>query len=175
MEKTEKTEQEEARGFKTKEYTLPSGGKITIREQNGEDDDIISNAALAKNGNHINAFISGITISTDLTKTGKLLIKDVMELKIRDKYAILFMSRCFSLGPICEFEYDWGKDNGGKVTYEDNLENYIWDYAVDNFPMPGEDNYFDQRIRPYIQGLETRRELELSSGKLISYEYGIYN
>lgn len=167
----EKEKMEETLGFKTKEFTLPSGCTITIREQNGDDDDIISNAALAKNGNHINAFISAITIKTNITTHGKLMIKDVMKMKIRDKYAILFMSRVFSLGAQCEFEYDWGKDNGGKVTYEDNLENYIWDYSKGDFPDPGHEDYFDQRIRPYINGNEDRRELELTSGKIISYEY----
>jgi len=155
----------------TTDFTLPSGKSVTIREQNGDDDDLISNAHYAKNGSHLNHFISAIVISTDITPTKRLTPEDVMKMKVRDKYAILIKSRCFSIGKEVQFEYDWGSDNGGKVLYTEDLEQYIFDYANPEYPEIGHEDYFEYRIRPYLDGDASIRELELSSGKKVRYEY----
>jgi hypothetical protein len=168
--KKELTAQEQVLG-KTTEFISPSGGRFVIREQNGDDDDLISNQYYAKNGNHLNHFIAAIVVETDTTPTGKLTAKDVLKMKIRDKYALLIKSRCFSLGPTISFEYDWGSDNGGKVEYTDDLSKYIFDYSNPEFPMVGDEDYFEYRIRPYIDTDNPNREFELSSGKRVRYEY----
>ena len=152
----------------TKELTLPSGPKVVIREQNGDDDDLISNVSLAENGVAFNMFIASITIYTDWTKS-PMTMEDVMNLKLRDKYFILMSSRVFSVGEILKFKYDW-KDGRPPVHYEDDLRQYLWDYSK---PFPGErePSYFKYRIRPYPQGEATTRELTLSSQKIVRYKY----
>lgn len=158
---------------KTTKFYLPDGHWVEIREQNGDDDDILSNPVLAQNAHHLNVFVAGIVVNSDLTPNGKLQPKDVMNMKIRSKYAILFKSRIFSLGDKCEFEYDWGKDNGGIATYEDDLNRYLWDYSKpDTFPhSPLDEGYDKYRIVPYLNGQAAVVQEELTSGKVIRYEY----
>ena len=168
--KQELTAQEQVIG-KTVEFIAPSGGLFVIREQNGDDDDLISNSHYAKNGDHLNHFIAAIVVSTDTTSSKRLTAKDVLNMKVRDKYAILLKSRIFSLGSEIRFEYDWGSDRGGKVEYTEDLNQFIWDYSDEDFPLIGDEGYNESRIRPYLDGKSTHRELELSSGKKIRYEY----
>ncbi len=43
---------------------------------------------------------------------------DALNTSQPSRYAIIFNSRIFSLGEEVEFEYDWGKENGGKVNQQ---------------------------------------------------------
>lgn len=157
---------------KTIKFFLPDGNWVVIREQNGDDDDTLSNPVLAENGHHLNTFIAGIII--DSSMGGKLTPEQILDMKIRNKYAILFKSRVFSLGHMVEFEYNWGKDNGGKVLYEDDISRYIFDYEkpFEEFPLsPEDEGYDEQRLIPYVNGKEDKVELALTSGKVIRYNY----
>lgn len=107
----------------------PSGFKYTIREQNGADDDIISNPSEAKDLTNIHRFIASLVTDTDATKTHKLSVNDVRNLPTLDKYCILINSRIFSIGDSVEFEYDWG-ENGGKVQYSQDLNEFLFDYQI---------------------------------------------
>ena len=62
--------------IRTKTFVAPSGKYCTIREQNGEDEEILSNEADAKNLMNITKFIAGIVTETDFTESGKLTIKN---------------------------------------------------------------------------------------------------
>jgi hypothetical protein len=152
------------------ETRLPSGGTVFIREQNGNDDDILSNPIWAKDGSNMNVFITAVVVYCDLTTSGKLSPKDVLNMKIRDKYHIMFMSRIHSNGHEVKFDYNWGKDEGGKVTYIEDLNTYVWDYNKP-FPELGDDDYNEERIRPYIEQDSNTREFTLTSGKLVRYDY----
>ena len=63
--------------IRTFEFIAPSGFSYTIREQNGEDEEILSNRADARNLMNITKFIASIVVSTDFTTSGHLLVKDV--------------------------------------------------------------------------------------------------
>ena len=54
----------------TMEFVTPSKLRIVIREQNGEDEDIISKAKNLKDGNAIHYFLAGIIQSVDGLKIG---------------------------------------------------------------------------------------------------------
>lgn len=108
-------------------FTLPSGKVVTIREQNGADDDVLSNPMHAKDMMNISNFISGIVVSSDITPNGKLSPEQVHRMPVLDKYCILINSRIFSLGETLEFSYKWG--NGEEFDYEQNLNELIFDYA----------------------------------------------
>lgn len=112
-----------------REFTVPSGFKYTIREQNGADEDILSNPSEAANMMNISRFLAGIIVDTDYTPNRLMTPEEVHNLPVLDKWAILFNSRIHSLGNTLEFEYDWGKENGGAVMYEQDLEDYLFDYA----------------------------------------------
>lgn len=106
----------------------PSGFEYTIREQNGADDDILSNARNAHNLMNISYFIAAIVVNTNATSNHKLTAMDALKLPILDRYCILLQSRIFSLGETLEFVHDWG-GNVGKIEYEQNLEEFLFDYS----------------------------------------------
>ena len=78
----------------------PVVNEVTIREQNGEDDDILSNPVDAKTFMNISKFIAGIVTDTDITATRLLTPEDVQKMPSLDRYAIMVNSRVFSLGEI---------------------------------------------------------------------------
>lgn len=152
--------------------TTPSGHIVTIREQNGEDDDILSNAKGVLDGSSTNRFIAGLIVDTDITSSGLFSVEDARNLRLADKWFIMLSSRIFSLGQFLKFNYKWV--DGLEVEYEEDLGLYIWDYsAVEAMPFPelGETNYFPQRIPPSKTGKQKSREITLNSGKVIKYSF----
>ena len=150
----------------------PSGHTFIIREQNGEDDDILSNAKWVEDGSSSNQFLSNIVIHTSFTENGKLNISDALELKLSDKYFILVASRIFSIGQILKFSYEW--PDGIVQEYQEDLGLYIWDkYHTKDCPFPesGDPDYFKYRIPPHNGGISPNKEIKLESGKTIRYHY----
>lgn len=112
--------------FNTIEFVGPSGYSYTIREENGADEEIISNQATARDLMNITNFISAIVVRTDATPTGKLTPKQALELPLRDRYAILIKSRILSLGNLVPFSYIWPGDKV-PVYYEQDLNELVFD------------------------------------------------
>lgn len=113
-------------------FKLPSGHQVTIREQNGEDDDILSNPVEAKNFMNISRFLAGIIVDTDYNPSHKLTPEEVQDMPSLDRYAIMINSRIFSLGRELDFEYDWSAMDKklGKVGYVvDLMEEFLFDYS----------------------------------------------
>lgn len=149
----------------------PTGFKYTIREQNGADDDVLSNPTEAKDLTNINRFIASIVIQTDATEKGKLTINDVRKLPTLDKYCILINSRIFSIGNILEFEHDWGNDKGGKVSYSQDLTEYLFDYQI----VPSPEQLLEKpNAIPFYPLRENRKfkdiPITLSSGKNLLFD-----
>lgn len=117
--------------LRKKAFTLPSGYTCEIREQNGEDEEILSNPSSIKNFMNINEFIAGIVTHTDFTASGKLLVQDVLNLPLLDRAVILINSRIFSIGEELEFNYKWPRPENSKdqaeFTYTQDLNEYIFD------------------------------------------------
>ena len=154
------------------EFITPSGFSVIIREQNGEDDSILSNVALAKDSNSINSFIQSIIVWSSIGQgpLETMTMAQIMDMRLRDKYFILMFSRIFSIGPILKFPYQWGEELA-PVEYEEDLVPYIWDFSKP-FPKPGEPDYFVDRIKPYPVGVDQPLcSLELASGKKIQYKF----
>lgn len=155
----------------TKNLVTPSGMKVTIREQNGEDDDVISNISDSTDGTALNKFISRIV--TDVEGKGSPSLEDVLSWKVRDKYYILLNSRILSLGEELVFEITFGENTDNPITqmFEENLSHYNWDFSKGFPPKKGEEGYNPKTIQPYENGKETHDEFTLSSGKEVRYEY----
>jgi len=147
----------------------PSGHSFTIRQQNGEDDDILSNSKAVQDGTSTNRFIAGIVVYTDFTENGKLNLDDAKNLKLCDKYFILITGRIFSIGQELKFTYKWD-DIKEDTPYTEDLSLFIWDYT-NPYPQEGEEGYFDQRIKPHLFGKDTIRTLTLKSGKEVRYTF----
>nr|DAO34143.1 MAG TPA: hypothetical protein [Caudoviricetes sp.] len=155
--------------FRTFSFTGPSGYQYEIREQNGADEDILSNLSDMKNLMNITKFISAIVVKTDVTPTGKLTVEDALSLPVNDRYCIIFQSRIFSLGEEVEFEYDWGKENGGKVTYGQDLNEFLFDFS--DSPNEEEMDKKPDAIPFYPYGKRLKdHEVTLDSGKLIKFD-----
>lgn len=157
------------------EVELPSGYWVKIREQNGEDDDIISNPVLAKDLKNLSIFLSTLIIDTNLpfSKGGRLSIEDTDKLLVNDQAVILLASRINSLGSELKFTFDWG-EKGGKYDYTEDLEKYLWKYisGPDEFPWKESDeNYFEYRCKPYPPNAYETKSFTLSSGKEIQMKH----
>lgn len=153
------------------ELITPSGHKVVIRQQNGEDDDILSNAQAVKDGSSSIRFIKGLIVATDITENGKFNLDDARNLKLCDKYFIMIASRIFSISQFVKFSYTWPDDL--EVDYEEDLNLLIWEYGNSNKPFPekGDPDYYEYRIKPHKFGKESRKEVKLSSGKLVRYNF----
>lgn len=152
-------------------FYAPTGFQYTIREQNGADDDILSNPSEAKDLTNIHRFIASLVIKTDATPSGKLTLKDVRQLPTLDKYCILINSRIFSMGNNLEFEHDWGTERGGKVSYSQDLNEYLFDYQI--VPSP-EQLLSKPNAIPFYPLRENKQfkdiPLNLSSGKKLLFD-----
>ena len=156
---------------RTFDFVTPSGLALVIREQTGEDDDILSGAKDATDASSSNKFIAGIVVHAHHTDNGKFNLDDALNHKLCDKYAIMIASRIFSLGNICKLTYEW--PDGFEGEYEEDLALYIWDYYDENkpFPVPGDEAYFKYRIKPHPHGPERARVFKLKNGKIVRYQF----
>lgn len=152
------------------EFTAPSGYKFTIREQNGADDDVLSNAAEANNLMNVSRFLAGLVVNTDYTANGLLTAEDVHGMPVLDKWAILFHSRIHSLGNILDLEYDWGKENGGKEVYEQDLEEFLFDYS--KLPTEEELNSKPDAI-PYYPNGKHSKDIEFTTTQGHTFKFDL--
>lgn len=156
--------------FRTFRFVAPSGYFYEIREQNGADEDILSNPVDARTLMNLTKFISAIVVKTDFTAKGKLSVEDALALPVNDRYAIIIQSRIFSLGEEVSFEFDWGKEFGGKVMYGQDLHELLFDdYSVS--PSEEEVEKKPEAIPYYPMGKKLRdHQIFTSSGKELLFD-----
>lgn len=154
---------------RTHEFITPSGYRYSIREQNGADEDILSNPMDVRNLMNLTKFIQAIVVDTDFTPTRRLTVEDADRIPLNDRYCILFQSRIFSLGDEVEFEYDWGQE-GGKQVYGQSLSEMLFEnYGT----LPSEKELAEKpNAIPYYpeQGKLTDYEVVTSSGKVVKFD-----
>lgn len=165
-----KTDDFESIAFgRTLEFMTPSGRVFTIREQNGNDDDVLSNPVTGSDLTNIDNFLTGIMLNEKVgDKTIPVTFDMVVKLPNNDRYFILIQSRIHSIGPIIKFEYAF--DESGSYNYEEDLSQYLHDYNKP-FPEPGESDYFPYKIPPYPANAtgESKYEVITKSGKVIRF------
>ena len=154
--------------LRTLKFYAPSGHWFEIREQNGEDEDILSNPKEMRNLLHLSRFISSIVIRTDVNEKGRLTMDQALDLPLLDRYCILFQSRIFSLGEDIEFSYNW---KGTLITYKEDLRNFLFeDYS--QIPNEEELNAKPNAI-PYYPDtdiIKGGKSFKLSTGKVITWK-----
>ena len=152
------------------EFKTPSGQTVYLREINGEDENIISNKGLSKEGKSFNLYITRVVVGFN-EQIRNPTYAEVMSWGLRDKYAILIRSRIISIGSILEFRFHWPNDKQA-TTYSEDLTNFIWDY---NQPMPTEEDkllYNEERIPPYGPEFKSGyRTHTLTNGKQVRYKF----
>jgi len=147
-------------------FKTPSGFDVTIREQNGEDDEIISKMKNSTDGSAVNKFLANIITShngTKVTHEGIILWKN------KDKYYTLLKSRIFSLGGTITYKHQCvNLECQKESTFEENLNLYDRDFSK---PLEESEIDFQYQVTPYVNGEKLEEELTLSSGKKIKYKY----
>lgn len=155
----------------TSTFVSPSKLQIVIREQNGEDEDIISKQANLMKGDAIHFFLAGIVLTVNGQKVTS---KQIENWRNRDKYYTLLKSRIFSLGSELTYRHRCGNSSCTKPEgkedelYEEDLSLYDRDFS-DTAPADTRED-FKYRIEPYIQD-GTHREFKLSTGKELRYKF----
>lgn len=155
---------------KTQEFYTPDYRVVTIREQNGEDEEILSNSKNLLKGDAINFFLSRIIMTVDGDKVST---DDVLNLKNKTKYYILLKSRLLSLGNEITYKHKCSNPNCPKpqglpdTTFEEDLDLYDLNFDPANTV---EKAPFKYRVTPYPDK-STHRLLTLGTGKELKYKY----
>lgn len=156
--------------LRTKQFAVSTGHVYTIREQNGADDDILSNSSQVEDLMNVSNFISAIVVHTPSTASGKLTPEEAHKLPVLDRYCIMMQSRIFSLGSELEFAYDWGKKLGGEIHYTQDLNEFLFD-DYSKMPTPEEVKAKPNAIPLYPMGsMTTDLPIELKSGKKLIFD-----
>lgn len=149
-------------GKETK-VTCPSGKVVSIRETNGEDDELLSSIADAQTGENVLKFLSNI-ITQDEDLKRKPLTSEVGEYLVNDKYYLLFKQRIINHGNEFQFEYKCQNSQCGKSTkYTEDLNELDGDL--------GDPEYKPNLISVFKYPNGDKKELEFttSSGKKVKY------
>lgn len=113
-------------------FIAPSGATYTIREQNGEDDDILSNPVTSTNLMNLSYFISSLIVEQNFYPNKKTISpEDALNLPSNDRYAILLNSRIHSIGNLLEFTHNWG-GSLGEVCYELDLNEFLFNKSIED-------------------------------------------
>lgn len=156
-------------------FIAPSGYSYTIREENGEDEEILSNQADVQAFKNITKFLAAIVVATDFTENGKLSIEDAFNIPYLDRYCILIQSRIFSLGNILQFSFTWPGDKE-PTYYEQDLKEFLFDdYSK---PISEDEKELKPDAIPQYPDQELGKtlhyknyELTLSSGKVVMFDF----
>ena len=160
--------------LRTLDLVAPSGYKYTIREQNGADEDILSNPVDSKDLTNLAKFIAAIVVSTDFTKSGKLTVEQSRAIPALDRNYILIKNRMFSMGDTVEFDYTF--NDGTSYGFEQDLNELVFE---DYSKAPSEEELDSKPFAlPYYPGdcdseghIKTKDiEFSLSSGKLLTID-----
>lgn len=154
---------------RTAEIMTPSGRVFIIREQNGNDDDVLSNPVTGADLTNIDNFLTGIILN-EIIDGNRVPVNfnTVVNLPNNDRYFLLIKSRIHSIGNLIKFDFTFDDDVTG--SYEEDLENYLHDYTLP-FPQKGEPGYFEYKIPPYPENAnsETRFYHKTKSGKEVRF------
>jgi len=151
-------------GKKTK-ITLPSSKQITIRERNGDDDDIISDQQLGKDGTNIFAFVAAITeIDHDLNR--KPTVAEIKQWPTNDVYAVLLKQYIANFGKDMKFTHlCQNEDCGHEAKYSEDLSLVDGDMEDPNYKPKN-----SLALRKYPNGKTLEILFKTSSGKELKYK-----
>src|SRR5690554_3954972 len=152
-------------------FITPSGVSVTIREQSGEDDAILSRISSREQAeviNNMNTFVASIVTENGYNNKSYLTLDEAENLKLKDKHYIILKSRLHSIGSELEFDYTCQEESCNETFgVVEDLEQY--DQDLDN-PGKAED-LFKHVITPYPNGSSSTVEITLSSNRKIRFEY----
>lgn len=162
----------------TFETMTPSGRTFVIREQNGHDDELLTNQHRKSDLSNFDDFLLSVLVKEIQINPGNgerkelpVTMDTIENLLINDRTYLLIFSRVKSIGEEIDFEWDWGDNTktGGKQRYIENLSNYLHDYTKP-FPKEGEKGFFKYKIPPYSDNPYGKFEFDTSAGRRFRFE-----
>jgi len=145
-------------------FTLPSNKKVSIRERNGEDEDVLSKLQNNTDGLAFDLFLQAIIIDYD--GKGRLTLDEVRAFRIRDKYYLLYKSRVQSLGKEIEFKHTF-QGTQEPIFFTEDLSIFDADLSKE---LLGD--LRKEQIHPYATNpADNRFSFTISSGKECRMEY----
>jgi hypothetical protein len=153
----------------TTTFTLPTGSSVTIRETDGEDEDVISRVGDALDGASINKFISRIVIKHSAYPDTRITPEMVKSWPLADKYYTLLKSRVHSLGEELIFMFKCPEKDCLKESKQaENLNIYDHDLSIGN-PDESEPHY-EKKVKLYPNKSQTSFTHTLSTGKVVFFD-----
>lgn len=154
-------------------FTAPSGNTYTIREQNGNDEEILTNVKDINEFMNISKFIQAILVDGSWGNR-KPSLKEVMDIPVLDRCEILIRSRILSIGKDLVFNYTW--KNGDKEStyeYEEDLTNYLMRDDFDSLSEEEAKAYLEENPQilpkyPFNQAKDII--IDLPSGKRVKFD-----
>ena len=112
---------------------VPSGFTVDLKEQTGEDEDVLSRMGDIEEGISYTKFLSRIIVGSNLDNKKNFTTEEINEWPAVDKYFCLLESRIFSLGHKLDFVYKCQNDKCGKETnMDEDLRKYTHDLSEGN-------------------------------------------
>lgn len=143
---------------------LPSGRSVTIRESNGDDDELLSSVVASEDGSNTYNFLAAI-IEKDYTTDNRVSPGEIANWPVNDKYGLLFKQRLFVHGDTLAFRATCSEEKClHEAIYEQDLgywdgELSLPDYAPKNLSA----------LSKYPNGNKLEIEFVISSGKKLKY------
>lgn len=146
--------------------TMPSGFKASVRETNGEDEDIVSKLGDNKEGNALYKYLAGIIMVDDKPVS----LEEMLKWKVRDIYYGIMKTRIFTHGSKVVFDHTF--ESGLTKTFIEDLGFYDWDLSnKEKWPPQLDEEGYDERvIQPYRTPGDWA-EGETSSKKRFRFKY----
>lgn len=154
----------------THTFKAPSGTEYTIREQNGQDEEVLTNTGEIRRNMNINNFLQGIIMSSS-KKNGKLSMEEILSIPLLDRAVIIIQSRIFSIGEEMEFSYRWPLEGEKfeEFEYTQDLREFLFDeYDRENITKEELENK-PKAIPFYPEEFDGYKEFSLHSGKKIRF------
>lgn len=143
---------------------------VTIRETNGEDDDILSNLGEILKGHHVNNFIANIVME-DKKLNRKPTVEDIIKWPTNNKNYVLFKQRLINHGNDLKFQHKCPNVNC-KNYLEDKVQRL--EDTIDKFDGNLADEKYVPKnsfsIRKYKPGNDVMVEFETSSNKKFRFK-----
>lgn len=168
---------------KTSTYTSPSSREITIRETNGDDDEILSDISTSMTGENINNFLANIVMVDSSLGDRKPEVLDILKWPVNDKYYTLLKHRILSFGDLLKFTKTCQNEKCPTYDVEQDLKEFDSDLSknrkdTEDTSKGGESKSIQSgrpiedlfRIRPYKLGLNPFVEFITSSGKTLRFK-----
>jgi len=157
-------------GMVIDDLVLPSGLKVSVRETNGEDDEVISRLAKLEDGTSLSEYLTGVIQAGPDGR--RMSLEEVGQLKLRDRQFILLVVRILSLGKTLKFKHECQSPSCIRKREAGTYQEFIWEDDLTQFiqdlskPVEVGKNGINRHcVEPYPDGNQQIFEFILSDNE----------